>query len=269
MLPGVEHLDRVGWGGAGQGETRTVPPLRGRDQPVSAEAWMDMRDERGGGRGPSREAKETWRIFRIMSEFVDGIEALEDLGPAVTVFGSASLTKHHPFYGLGVAVGERLSRAGYSVITGGGPGLMEAANRGAKKDEGTGKSVGLNIRLPMEQAPNKWQDLVLDFRYFFIRKFMFVKYAQAFVILPGGFGTMDELFEALTLVQTEKVDRFPVILVGKKYWRGLVDWMRDTMVDTGTIKPTDMDLFSLTDDPDEVVRLISTGANGGSPMRAP
>jgi len=228
---------------------------------------MDLRETLDGDRRPSPEAKETWRIFRIMAEFVDGIEALESLGPAVTVFGSASLTKHHPFYGLAVAVGEKLSRAGYSVITGGGPGLMEAANRGAKKDAGQGRSVGLNIRLPMEQSPNRWQDIELDFRYFFIRKFMFVKYAQAFVILPGGFGTMDELFEALTLIQTKKADRFPVILVGKKYWKGLLAWMRKTMVETGTIKEADLALFRVTDDPDEVVRWIATDVGAPADIR--
>ena len=217
---------------------------------------------------PSREAKETWRIFRIMSEFVDGIETLEGLGPAVTVFGSAALTQHHPFYGLAVAVGERLANAGYSVIAGGGPGLMEGVNRGARKAKGAGRSVGLNIRLPAEQAANRYQDIALDFRYFFIRKFMFVKYAQAFVILPGGFGTLDELFEALTLIQTEKSARFPVILVGTRYWRGLVQWMRDTMVATGTLRETDLTLFRLTDDPDEVVDLVAAGPEGPAPRAA-
>lgn len=207
-------------------------------------------------RAPSREAKETWRIFRIMSEFVDGIEALTPLGPAVTVFGSAQLTRQSPFYGMALDLGMHLARAGYSVITGGGPGLMEAVNRGCRKSGGPGRSVGLNIQLPREQEPNRFQDITVHFRYFFIRKFMFVKHAQAFVILPGGFGTMDELFEALTLIQTGRADPFPVILMGKRYWQGLLTWMKHTMVDTGTIGAKDVAMLRLSDDPDEVVAWI-------------
>jgi uncharacterized protein (TIGR00730 family) len=212
------------------------------------------------GRAKGHDAKETWRIFRIMAEFVDGIETLRDLGPAVTVFGSARTDKHHPYYGLGVSVGAKLSEAGYSVITGGGPGIMEAANRGCKKDRGTGQSVGLCIELPFETTGNRYIDIPIDFNYFFIRKFCFVKYAQAFVILPGGFGTLDELFESLTLMQTAKTERFPVILVGKKFWKGLVGWMRRTMLDAGTIDEGDLNLFRITDDPDEVVAMVSQGA---------
>jgi uncharacterized protein (TIGR00730 family) len=170
------------------------------------------------------------------------------------VFGSARTPRDHPYYEAGVALGAALSRAGYAVITGGGPGAMEAANRGAS--ESGGLSVGLGIELPFEQELNEWVDVGIAFRYFFVRKTMFVKYAQAFVILPGGFGTLDELFEALTLVQTRKVTRFPVVLFGSEYWSGLVGWIRDTMVPASTIHRSDLDLFTVTDDVDEVVRVI-------------
>lgn len=169
---------------------------------------------------------DTWRVFRIQSELVEGFETLYDLGPAVTLFGSARLGEDSYYYKKAVEVGKILSDAGFSVITGGGPGIMEGANRGAKM--GKSKSVGLNIQLPREQVPNKYQDITLDFRYFFIRKLMFIKYAFAFVIFPGGFDTMDELFEALTLVQTRRIDSFPVILFGSEYWKGLIDWMENT-----------------------------------------
>ncbi|MGY1703793.1 TIGR00730 family Rossman fold protein [Geodermatophilus sp. SYSU D00697] len=195
-----------------------------------------------------------WRVLRIQSEFVEGFGLLSELPRAVSVFGSARTPRDSPHYAAGIEIGAALARAGYAVITGGGPGAMEAANRGAS--ESGGLSVGLGIELPFEQELNEWVDVGIAFRYFFVRKTMFVKYAQAFVILPGGFGTLDELFEALTLVQTRKVTRFPVVLYGSEYWSGLVGWIRDTMVPAATIKGTDLDLFTVTDDVDEVVRVV-------------
>jgi uncharacterized protein (TIGR00730 family) len=195
-----------------------------------------------------------WRVLRIQSEFVEGFGLLAELPRAVSVFGSARTPRDHPHYAAGVALGAALAQAGYAVITGGGPGAMEAANRGAS--EAGGLSVGLGIELPFEQELNEWVDVGISFRYFFVRKTMFVKYAQAFVILPGGFGTLDELFEALTLVQTRKVTRFPVILYGSEYWAGLVDWVRTTMAGQGTISPADLELFTVTDDIDEAVAEI-------------
>jgi uncharacterized protein (TIGR00730 family) len=213
-----------------------------------------------------------WRVLRIQSEFVEGFGLLAELPRAVSVFGSARTPREHPHYAAGVQLGAALARAGYAVITGGGPGAMEAANRGCS--EAGGLSVGLGIELPFEQELNEWVDLGISFRYFFVRKTMFVKYAQAFVILPGGFGTLDELFEALTLVQTRKVTRFPVILLGTEYWSGLVDWVRDTAAAQGTISPGDLELFTVTDDVSEAVALIQAadaasqaGDNGGG-MRA-
>lgn len=214
-----------------------------------------------------------WRVLRIQSEFVEGFGLLSELPRAVSVFGSARTPADHPHYAAGVTIGAALAQAGYAVMTGGGPGAMEAANRGAC--EAGGLSVGLGIELPFEQELNEWVDVGITFRYFFVRKTMFVKYAQAFVILPGGFGTLDELFEALTLVQTRKVTRFPVILFGRDYWSGLLTWIRDTMAATGTISPGDLDLLTVTDDVAEVVAAIQAaeagraqGDNGGG-MRAP
>jgi uncharacterized protein (TIGR00730 family) len=195
-----------------------------------------------------------WRVLRIQSEFVEGFGLLSELPRAVSVFGSARTPRDSAHYAAGVEIGAALAGAGYAVITGGGPGAMEAANRGAS--ESGGLSVGLGIELPFEQELNEWVDVGIAFRYFFVRKTMFVKYAQAFVILPGGFGTLDELFEALTLVQTRKVTRFPVVLFGSEYWSGLVGWIRDTMVPASTIHRSDLDLFTVTDDVDEVVRVI-------------
>jgi uncharacterized protein (TIGR00730 family) len=209
-----------------------------------------------------------WRVLRIQSEFVEGFGLLAELPRAVSVFGSARTPRDHPHYAAGVAIGAALAQAGYAVITGGGPGAMEAANRGAS--EAGGLSVGLGIELPFEQDLNEWVDVGIAFRYFFVRKTMFVKYAQAFVILPGGFGTLDELFEALTLVQTRKVTRFPVILFGTEYWSGLVDWIGTTLAATGTINPADLDLLTVTDDVDQVMSVIQaadaarrTGDGGG------
>lgn len=200
---------------------------------------------------------ETWSIFRIMSEFVDGFETLRALHPAVSIFGSSVLKEDSPYYKLARDIARKLSNSGFAVITGGGPGIMEASNWGAQ--EGISKSVGLNIEIPHEQKPNRYQDISLSFRYFFARKVMFVKYASAFVIMPGGFGTLDELFEALTLIQTKKIFEFPVILVGSEFWGGLVDWIISSPIRVGTLSKEDLNYFSLTDDPDEVVRIIKEG----------
>ncbi|MBI5212039.1 MAG: TIGR00730 family Rossman fold protein [Nitrospirae bacterium] len=197
---------------------------------------------------------ETWRVFRIQSELVEGFESLFEIGPAVTIFGSSRLREDSYYYHQSIKVGKMLSEAGFSVITGGGPGIMEAANKGAKM--GRSKSVGLNIQLPHEQTPNEYQDLTISFRYFFVRKLMFIKYAMAFVIFPGGFGTMDELFESLTLVQTGKIESFPIILFGSDYWKGLIDWMKNTLVLEGTIGKEDFALFNIVDTPEEVCELL-------------
>ncbi len=196
-----------------------------------------------------------WRVMRIQSEFVEGFGALAELGPAVSVFGSARTKPGTPFYDLATDVGRRLVQEGYAVITGGGPGAMEAANKGAR--EAGGASVGLGIELPFEQGLNEFVNLGVNFRYFFARKTMFVKYAQGFIVLPGGFGTLDELFEAVTLVQTKKVTSFPIVLMGTDYWGGLFDWLRGTVLEAGTVSPKDVDLLHLTDDVDEAVRLVT------------
>jgi len=193
--------------------------------------------------------RDAWRIFRIMGEFVEGFEEMTKVGPAVSIFGSARVQPDHPQYQLCVETARLIGESGFAIITGGGPGIMEAANRGAR--EAGARSVGCNIELPFEQHMNPYVDLSIDFRYFFVRKTMFVKYAQAFVIFPGGFGTMDELFESLTLIQTGKVRHFPVVLMGTEYWAGLVDWIRDRMATEGKIAPRDLDLLFLTDDPVE------------------
>ena len=195
-----------------------------------------------------------WRVLRIQAEFVEGFGQLAELGAAVAVFGSARTRTDEPAYAQAEEVGRKLAEAGFAVVTGGGPGAMEAANRGASQAGGV--SVGLGIELPFEDGLNDWVDLGINFRYFFVRKTMFVKYAQGFVVLPGGLGTLDELFEALTLVQTRKVTSFPIVLLGTDYWRGLVDWMRDTQLAAGKISPADLDMMVLTDDVDEAVRLM-------------
>ncbi len=203
--------------------------------------------------------KDAWRALRILSEFVEGFDTLSDLPPAVSIFGSARSKAGSPECELAERLASTLARAGYAVITGGGPGVMESANKGAR--EAGGLSVGLGIELPYEQGMNDWVEIGIDFRYFFARKTMFVKYAQAFCVLPGGFGTMDELFEALTLVQTGKVTRFPVVLLGSAYWQGLIDWMRTVMVGENRISPEDLDLLCVTDDPDDAVRHILEAAD--------
>jgi uncharacterized protein (TIGR00730 family) len=197
---------------------------------------------------------ESWRIFRIMAEFVEAIETLSQVKHAVSIFGSARTKPNDPYYQKAELLARRLVEKGFGVITGGGPGVMAAANKGAA--EAGGQSVGMNIRLPFEQKPNPYANVSIDYKYFFIRKVMFVKYAVAYVILPGGFGTMDELFEALTLIQTKRIKSFPVILMGSEYWKGLFDWLRKTMLRDNKISRDDLELFQMIDDPDEAVKLI-------------
>ncbi len=202
-----------------------------------------------------------WRVFRIMGEFVEGFDALAEVGLAVTVFGSARAAEDDPTYRTARRTASLLSEAGFTVITGGGPGIMEAANRGAA--EAGGSSVGLSIELPFEQGGNAYANLGINFRYFFVRKTMFVKYAEGFLIFPGGFGTMDELFESLTLIQTGKVKNFPVVLMGRDYWGGLLDWLRDTMQVGGKISPDDLKLLAITDSPEAAVAAIVKCARNG------
>jgi len=200
---------------------------------------------------------DSWQIFKVMSEFVEGFEKMNKIGPSVTIFGSARTKKGAEHYKIAVKIAKKLAKEGFGIITGGGPGIMEAANKGAQK--GKGASAGLNIILPFEQEANPFidPDKLVDFKYFFVRKVMFVKYAQAFVVMPGGFGTMDELFEALTLIQTKKIDKFPVILFDTKFWGGLIDWIKEKLDEEyHYISSKDLDLIHLTDDPDEVVKII-------------
>ncbi|MDX9930993.1 MAG: TIGR00730 family Rossman fold protein [Bacteroidales bacterium] len=199
---------------------------------------------------------DSWQIFKIMSEFVEGFETLAAIGPCVTIFGSARTLTGDPYYKLAVDIAYKLCKAGYGVITGGGPGIMEAGNLGAKK--AGGKSVGLNIQLPFEQEANEYidKDKILNFKYFFVRKVMFMKYSQGFIVLPGGFGTCDEMFEALTLIQTKKIAHFPIVLVGKEYWTDLDKWFKDTMLKFGNIAEKDLDLYSFAETPEEAVAVI-------------
>ncbi|MDA7802988.1 TIGR00730 family Rossman fold protein [Crocinitomix sp.] len=199
---------------------------------------------------------DSWAIFKIMAEFVEGYEKMARIGPCISVFGSARTKPENPYYQKAVETSKLLVESGYGVITGGGPGIMEAGNKGAA--QGNGKSVGLNIVLPFEQTSNQYVNHPVDFDYFFVRKVMFVKYTQGFITFPGGFGTLDELFEALTLMQTKKIDRKPVVLFGKKYWSGLVDWIEEAMLNSeGNISLKDMDLIMITDDPKEAVKHIN------------
>lgn len=198
--------------------------------------------------------KDTWRMFHILSEFVEGFEALPEVYPAVSIFGSARSHPDSHSYKTAERVSRLLVENGFNVISGGGPGIMEAANKGAA--EAGGKSVGLHIHLPNEQQPNKYANLQLNYKYFFIRKVMFVKYAVAYIIMPGGFGTLDELFEALTLIQTKRIRSFPVILVDSKYWKGLIDWIKKTQLKENNISKEDLDIFRLVDDPEEAVGII-------------
>jgi uncharacterized protein (TIGR00730 family) len=197
---------------------------------------------------------DSWRLFKILAELVDGFETLTEIYPAVTIFGSARVRPGDEIYERTVTIARKLAENGFNVLTGGGPGIMEAGNKGAR--EGGARSVGLNIMLPLEQEPNPYSNVKLDFQYFFVRKVMFVKYGQAYIGMPGGLGTLDEIFEALTLIQTRRIKPFPVILVGKDYWSGLIDWMRNTLLERHYISKDDTDLFSVIDDPDEVVHTI-------------
>ncbi|MBF6131781.1 TIGR00730 family Rossman fold protein [Nocardia otitidiscaviarum] len=220
-------------------------------------------DERGTGDWVHTDP---WRVLRIQAEFVEGFGTLAEVPRAVAVFGSARTPADHPEYQAGQAIGAALARAGFAVITGGGPGAMEAANRGASEEGGY--SIGLGIELPFEQHLNEWVDLGINFRYFFVRKTMFVKYSQAFVCLPGGFGTLDELFEALTLVQTRKITRFPIILFGTRYWSGLVDWLRDSLLGSAKISPGDLGLLHVTDSVEDVVNIVTQAAEARAELEA-
>ncbi len=221
----------------------TAPPQKALSR-REIEAWQESR------------IKDLWRIFRIMSEFVEGFETMSELGPSVSVFGSARTRPGTKYYKVAEEVARELVHHGYGVITGGGPGVMEAANKGCR--EAGGDSVGLNIVIPHEQEANPYIDFdkLINFDFFFVRKVMFSKYSQGFVVLPGGFGTMDELFEALTLIQTDKATRFPVVLIGTSFWAGLIDWIREQLLGMGNISERDMELFSVTDDPKEAVKII-------------
>jgi len=224
------------------------PVIQRRDQVDGSTTDQRLLDSRGASDWVHTDP---WRVLRIQAEFVEGFGALAELGPAVSVFGSARTQPDDPMYAAATDIAAKLCEAGYAVITGGGPGAMEAANKGAS--ECGGVSVGLGIELPHEQGMNEWVDLGVNFRYFFVRKTMFVKYAQGFIVLPGGFGTMDELFEALTLAQTGKVTSFPIVLFGSAYWGGLVDWLRDTMLADGKVGAADIDTLHVTDDIDEAI----------------
>ncbi|GAB2739768.1 LOG family protein [Sinomonas soli] len=225
-----------------------------RRQTQQGTADQHLLDTKGAGRFVHTDP---WRVMRIQSEFVEGFGALAELGPAVSVFGSARTKPGTAYYETGVAIGRLLAESGVAVITGGGPGSMEAANRGAV--EGSGTSVGLGIELPFETGLNSWVDLGVNFRYFFARKTMFVKYAHGFIVLPGGLGTLDELFEAMVLVQTGKVTQFPIVLVGSDFWNPLVDWIRATLVGEGMISESDLDLIAVVDDPETAVDHVLRG----------
>jgi len=201
-------------------------------------------------------SSDSWQIFKIMAEFVEGYEKLAIIGPCVTIFGSARTSNQHPYYKLAEDTAYKMAKAGFGIISGGGPGVMEAANKGAKL--AGGKSVGLNIQLPFEQTPNPYidPDKILSFYYFFIRKVMFMKYSQGFIVLPGGFGTCDEFFEAITLIQTKKIARFPIVMMGKEYWAGMLDWIKNKMLLEKNIHDNDLDLFIVVDEPDEAVKHI-------------
>ncbi|MEU1693835.1 LOG family protein [Streptomyces hirsutus] len=236
-------------------EQRLGPVLRRRDQVQAGTTDQRLLD----GRAPSDWVHtDPWRVLRIQSEFIEGFGTLAELPPAISVFGSARTPVDSPEYDVGVRLGRGLVEANFAVITGGGPGAMEAANKGAC--EAGGVSVGLGIELPFEQGLNSYVDIGLNFRYFFVRKLMFVKYSQGFVVLPGGLGTLDELFEALTLVQTQKITQFPIVLFGTEYWGGLVDWLRSTVIAQGKAAEKDLLLFHVTDDVDEAVALVSKEA---------
>lgn len=214
-------------------------------KPLKYKSWNDIR------------IHDSWALFKIMAEFVDGFDALAKIGPCVSIFGSARTKPGTKYYDLAEETAYQLTQNGYGVITGGGPGIMEAANKGAHRGEG--KSVGLNIELPFEQNGNPYidNDKLLNFDYFFVRKVMFVKYSQGFIVLPGGFGTLDELFEAITLIQTKKIGQFPIILIGSKFWAGLIEWIKESLLEEGNISPEDLDLMKIVDTPEEAVAEIN------------
>lgn len=237
---------------------RKGPVLQRRDQVEFSTTDQRLLDSRG----PSDWVHaDPWRVLRIQAEFVEGFGTLAELGPAIAVFGSARTEREHPSYAAGEEVGRKLVEAGFAVVTGGGPGAMEAANKGAC--EADGLSVGLGIELPFESGLNDWVDVGINFRYFFVRKTMFVKYTQGFIVLPGGVGTLDELFEAMTLVQTQKITRFPIVLLGVDYWSGLLDWLRGTVLAEGRISQSDLDALLVTDDLDEAVALMVAAREEG------
>jgi uncharacterized protein (TIGR00730 family) len=241
-------------------QPRRKGPLELRRKQAAVEmSDQHLLDTKGAGQFVH---SDPWRVLRIQSEFVEGFGALADLGPAVSVFGSARTKPGSPYYEMGMEVGRKLAAAGVAVITGGGPGSMEAANRGTV--EGNGVSVGLGIELPFEQGLNQWVDLGINFRYFFARKTMFVKYAQGFIVLPGGLGTLDELFEAMVLVQTRKVTSFPIVLLGVDFWGPMIEWIKGTLVAEGMVSAKDLDLIQVVDDPAEAVDLVLHGS-----VRAP
>jgi uncharacterized protein (TIGR00730 family) len=237
------------------------------NEPFSTQYELNSRDRTEGAkimprsiieadRWPVDDIREgdSWRIFRIMAEFVEGFEVLSHVKPAVSIFGSARTSPEEKIYRQTVDLARGLAEAGYSIISGGGPGVMEAANKGAQ--EGGGNSIGMNILLPSEQEPNPYTNISLDFRYFFVRKVMFLKYAMAYVIMPGGFGTLDEFFEAMTLIQTKRLRPFPVILMGSDYWEGLLNWVKDQLLSQNRISKEDMEIFRIIDDPEEVIKII-------------
>ncbi|MFH2092859.1 MAG: TIGR00730 family Rossman fold protein [Pseudomonadota bacterium] len=215
-----------------------------------------MKKKRNNGKYPIDDFKsgESWRLFKIMGEFVEGIDSLHDLGPAVSIFGSARTSPDHLYYKKAVELAALFGKKGFSIITGGGPGIMEAANKGASSENVN--SIGLNITLPFEQSPNPYATTQIEFNYFFVRKVMFLKYAQAYIIMPGGFGTLDELFETITLIQTQRIRKMPVILVGTEYWEGLIQWIKDRLLTQQMIAEKDLNLFHLLDDPKEIVDIV-------------
>jgi uncharacterized protein (TIGR00730 family) len=237
-------------------DTKRMDRRVGADRPTEDELFLRAAVEHREDLPSVVVRGESWRVFRIMGEFVEGFDDLSGLGPAVSIFGSSRTSEDHPMYRKCVETARLLGEAGFSIITGGGPGMMQAANQGAR--EAGACSVGLNIELPFEQDQNPYADRKIHFRYFFVRKTMFVKYAQAFVIFPGGFGTMDELFESLTLIQTGKIRDFPLVLVGSDYWKGLLGWLKEQVQGHGNISPSDLDLIKVTDDPTEVADHIVT-----------
>ena len=219
---------------------------------------MSLKKTIPNGKYPINDFKsgESWRLFKIMGEFVEGIDSLHHLGPAVSIFGSARIAENHPYYKKAQHLAKLFGEKGYAVITGGGGGIMEAANKGAAETDAG--SVGLNITLPFEQKPNPYADTQIEFKYFFVRKVMFLKYAQAYIIMPGGFGTLDELFEAVTLIQTQRIRKVPVIMADTEYWSGLINWIKDRFIKEKMISPEDLSLIHLLDDPDEIVEVVDS-----------